>query len=141
MKSLGLCIGSSSVGYVLLEKGRGCINVLEQDAIPHEGNPRHIIEQIMNSDKLSSFDKFTVTGRKFRNMLEASSISEPEAIEQSYRYLSKQNPDLRDANVIISAGGETFLVYELDRNGKIVNVHTGNKCASGTGEFFLQQLK
>ncbi|WP_341877009.1 acyl-CoA dehydratase activase [Defluviitalea saccharophila] len=141
LKSLGLCIGSSSVGYVLLEKDGDCINVLEQNAIPHEGNPRHIIKQIMNSDTLGSFDHITTTGRKFRNMLDASSISEPEAIEQAYRFISKQNPDLKDANVIISAGGETFLVYALDRTGKIVNVHTGNKCASGTGEFFLQQLK
>ncbi len=30
---------------------------------------------------------------------------------------------------------------ELDENGSIADVHSGNKCASGTGEFFLQQLK
>ena len=28
----------------------------------------------------------------------------------------------------------------IDR-GRIANVITGNKCASGTGEFFLQQLR
>lgn len=141
MKSLGLCIGSSSVGYVLLEKDGDCINILEQNLIPHEGNPRHIIKQIMRSDTLRSSDQIAVTGRKFRNLLDASSISEPEAIEYAYRYISNQNLDLKDSNVVISAGGETFLAYELDRNGKIINVHTGNKCASGTGEFFLQQLK
>ncbi len=42
---------------------------------------------------------------------------------------------------VVSAGGETFMVYALDRFGKIANVFTGNKCASGTGEFFLQQLR
>ena len=35
--------------------------------------------------------------------------------------------------------GETFIVYKLDKYGKIINVFTGNKCASGTGEF-LQQM-
>lgn len=33
------------------------------------------------------------------------------------------------------------MVYLLDKNGRIVEVKSGNKCASGTGEFFLQQLK
>ena len=33
------------------------------------------------------------------------------------------------------------MVYVLDRMGQISNVITGNKCASGTGEFFLQQLR
>ena len=45
------------------------------------------------------------------------------------------------ADCIVSAGGETFMAYELDARGMIVNVLTGNKCASGTGEFFLQQIK
>lgn len=141
MKSLGLCIGASSIGYVLLEREKDSIHVLEQNLIPHEGNPRNIIKQIMTSDRIKYFDRITVTGRKFRNMLDASSISEPEAIEYAYRYASQENPELLDINIIVSAGGETFLVYEIDKNGKIVNVHTGNKCASGTGEFFLQQLK
>ena len=33
------------------------------------------------------------------------------------------------------------MVYVLNRFGQISNVLTGNKCASGTGEFFLQQLR
>jgi predicted CoA-substrate-specific enzyme activase len=33
------------------------------------------------------------------------------------------------------------MVYALNREGQISNVLTGNKCASGTGEFFLQQLR
>ncbi len=32
------------------------------------------------------------------------------------------------------------MVYHLDSDGKVDEIHTGNKCASGTGEFFLQQL-
>ncbi len=33
------------------------------------------------------------------------------------------------------------MVYILDKDGKISTVKTGNKCASGTGEFFLQQIR
>ena len=33
------------------------------------------------------------------------------------------------------------MVYALNSSGSIANVITGNKCASGTGEFFLQQLR
>ncbi|PIP09022.1 MAG: activase, partial [Syntrophobacteraceae bacterium CG23_combo_of_CG06-09_8_20_14_all_50_8] len=39
------------------------------------------------------------------------------------------------------AGGETFLVYVLGDDDRICGVKTGNKCASGTGEFFVQQLR
>jgi len=42
---------------------------------------------------------------------------------------------------VVSAGGENFLVYILGKDGKIWAVRTGNKCASGTGEFFLQQIR
>jgi len=42
---------------------------------------------------------------------------------------------------VASLGAETFLVYSLDNNGHIVNVNSKNKCAAGTGEFFLQQIK
>ena len=32
------------------------------------------------------------------------------------------------------------MAYLLDNDGKVETVHTGNKCASGTGEFLVQQL-
>ncbi|MDR0731012.1 MAG: acyl-CoA dehydratase activase [Treponema sp.] len=37
-------------------------------------------------------------------------------------------------------GGEDLVVYSLDASGKIINNFSGNKCASGTGEFLKQQL-
>ena len=40
----------------------------------------------------------------------------------------------------MSLGGENFVVYTIDENGKIITSFSGNKCASGTGEFFKQQL-
>jgi predicted CoA-substrate-specific enzyme activase len=93
---------------------------------------------MIDDDLLRSVDGFAVTGRKLKNMLKAPSLAEPEAVEYAYRYLRETCPD---AEAIVSAGGETFMAYGLDRSGRIINVHTGNKCASGTGEFFLQQIK
>ncbi|MHB1420282.1 MAG: acyl-CoA dehydratase activase, partial [Bacillota bacterium] len=58
--------------------------------------------------------------------------------EYAYHYVRDTYSDI---DAIVSAGGETCLVYQLDPRGKIINVFAGNKCASGTGEFFLQQVK
>jgi predicted CoA-substrate-specific enzyme activase len=44
------------------------------------------------------------------------------------------------ANAVVSMGGEDLIVYSLDENGKIRGSFSGNKCASGTGEFLKQQL-
>lgn len=139
MKTLGLCIGASNISLVLVAREEGGrIEVLQARTIPHEGNPRQTIAKLVDSELLRSADGLAVTGRKLKNMLKAPSIAEPEAVEHAYRYLQSSCPDV---DAIVSAGGETFMAYGLDRNGRIINVHTGNKCASGTGEFFLQQIK
>ena len=78
-----------------------------------------------------------VTGKKFRNLINAFSISEPEAIEESVKYFKLNGEEF----AIASLGGESFIVYQLNNSGNIDNVITGNKCASGTGEFFLQQIR
>jgi len=41
---------------------------------------------------------------------------------------------------LLSLGSENFILYELGEGGTVAGVRTGNKCASGTGEFFLQQI-
>ena len=40
---------------------------------------------------------------------------------------------------MVSLGGESFLVYLL-ADGRIANVLSHNKCAAGSGEFFVQQI-
>ncbi len=138
MKSLGLCIGASNIGFVILEQDQDTIKVIESKTIAHEGNPRKVVGTLLTSNVLKSVDRMAVTGRKLRHMLNVSTVSEPEAVEYAYQF-NKENHG--DVSIVVSAGGETFMVYQLDYNGKIIDVYTGNKCASGTGEFFLQQLK
>ena len=137
MRSLGMCIGASTVTYANIERDQNQSQVLNADAIIHDGNPEKVVGEILAKARIDGIDRLAVTGRKFRSMVKAATIPEPEAIELSYGFVRNGS----SADLIVSAGGETVMVYLLDSNGRISDVSTGNKCASGTGEFFLQQLK
>jgi predicted CoA-substrate-specific enzyme activase len=155
IKSLGICLGASTVSLVQMKLDRDQRNhrsdhgsganhlgsapaLLEYGLYPHEGDPKQTLVRSLERLDLSSFDKIVATGRKFRKFVNLTSISEPEAVESAYPYVK---PADVACPAVISAGGETFMVYVLDQAGRISNVITGNKCASGTGEFFLQQLR
>lgn len=142
MKSLGICLGASTVSMVQLEQnttaGINRPNIVNFSRHPHDGNPKKTLRSALGALDLTSFDRIAATGRKFRKFIHLSSISEPESVEHAYGYIK---PKGISCPAIVSAGGETFMVYVLDSSGRISNVLTGNKCASGTGEFFLQQIK
>ncbi len=129
---LGINIGASSISTVELQKTDGHIKIISAKTIAHHGNPKQIIEEIFQNETPVNI---VVTGRKFRSLLNVTSIPEPEAVELSAEFLQL------DTDIIISAGGENFIIYLLDKNRRISKCMTGNKCASGTGEFFLQQIK
>jgi predicted CoA-substrate-specific enzyme activase len=79
-----------------------------------------------------------VTGRAFRSAVSLTTISEPQAIEYALR-AAFEGQIMPDA--LISAGGETQMLYKVGPHGAILSAQSGNKCASGTGEFFLQQIR
>lgn len=148
---LGICLGASTISMVRLETApvsdSGCKTgepapsppqIIDHAVYPHEGNPKETLVKGLETADLSGVDRIVATGRRFRKFVNLSSISEPEAVEYAYAYTK---PDGISCHAIVSAGGETFLAYLLNGNGRISNVLTGNKCASGTGEFFLQQLR
>jgi predicted CoA-substrate-specific enzyme activase len=138
MKVLGICLGASTVTAVRLEGGASTPCIIGHHIRPHDGNPRQTLLDVLEAIDLRDVDRIAVTGRKFRHYVNLTTIAEPEAVEQAYAFVKP--PDCR-CQAIVSAGGETFMVYVLDARGRIGNVITGNKCASGTGEFFLQQLR
>jgi predicted CoA-substrate-specific enzyme activase len=147
LKALGLCLGASTLSVVQLEMGQSLKTnptvetrpkVIDYSLYTHEGDPKQTLLDAFDRLDLNSFDRIAATGRKFRKFVNLSSIPEPEAVEHAYPYVKP--PDV-DCPAVVSAGGETFMVYALDSSGRITNVITGNKCASGTGEFFLQQLR
>jgi predicted CoA-substrate-specific enzyme activase len=131
-ESVGFCIGASSVSQVRLIESFNKPAILSSRSIPHHGDPKSVIHELFNN---GTPENAVVTGRKFRKLLNITSITEPEAVELALEYLNLK------ADVVVSIGGENFIVYQLDGRGKISKCITGNKCASGTGEFFIQQIK
>jgi len=138
MKALGLCLGASTVSIVELENEAGKPRITGHSVHPHEGDPKRTLFAALTDYDLASFARIGVTGRKFRQFVNLSSISEPEAVEYAYHFVKPKDVS---CPAVVSAGGETFMVYVMNRQGQISKVLTGNKCASGTGEFFLQQLR
>jgi predicted CoA-substrate-specific enzyme activase len=128
--SIGICLGASTVSIAERFKDK-----IRFHRINHEGKVAQTVQGILDTALTA---KVGITGRKFKKLLNIPTVSEPEAVELAYDYIKPSCPGI---DCIISAGGETFLVYALDEQGKIKSVYTGNKCASGTGEFFLQQIK
>jgi len=143
VNSLGLCLGASTVSLVHVvlrpdSEGNLTPRVEGHAQFPHEGDPKKTLEKALRGIDIGTFDRIAATGRRFRHFVNLTAISEPEAVEHAYRFVKPQGID---CPAVVSAGGETFMVYVLDGNGRIANVLTGNKCASGTGEFLLQQLR
>ena len=79
-----------------------------------------------------------VTGRAASRQLPLHNICESQAIEEALGFLGI---DCSQYDRVVSAGGEMILAYQLDHEGRVASVRAGNKCASGTGEFFLQQIR
>ena len=137
LKSFGICLGASTISAVELLRENGEIKVGRVIIKPHEGNPKEEFAQVIKELKTDE-TPVLVTGRKFRKFVSLPSITEPEAVEYALEYVSEEK---KNFDAVVSAGGETFMVYRLDHDQKIAGISTGNKCASGTGEFFLQQIK
>jgi predicted CoA-substrate-specific enzyme activase len=148
-KSLGICLGASTISVVQMETcsnghpgGRAEKNsgtrVVDFSVHYHGGDPKQSMMSVVENIDFNTFDRIAVTGRKFHRFINLSAISEPEAVEHAFKFIK---PEGVSCPAVVSAGGETFMTYVLNSNGRISNVLTGNKCASGTGEFFLQQLR
>ena len=145
INSLGICLGASTVSLVSMELEQGMDGksktkprLVKYSLHSHDGNPKQTLLSALKPLNMNSYDRIAVTGRRFRKFVKLSSISEPEAVEYAYSFVK---PADIVCPAVVSAGGETFMVYVMDGQGKISNVLTGNKCASGTGEFFLQQIR
>ncbi|MCG8569070.1 MAG: acyl-CoA dehydratase activase [Spirochaetes bacterium] len=136
-EAVGICLGATTFTLVELKEENNQITINNKIIQEHEGDPKSIFSKVVSQYNLE--DKYVgVTGRKFRRILNFSSIIEPEAVEYAYDFVNQKQISY---DAIVSAGGETFMVYEIDKKGKISRISSGNKCASGTGEFFMQQIK
>ena len=130
MYSLGINIGSSNVKVALLDDNKIVWNAVE----PHEGNFLGTLKKVLSSCKLPADIKVLATGTEGRHLLNIHSVIEPLCVEEVLQKLNHQ------IDALVSLGGEDLVVYTIDKSNKIITSFSGNKCASGTGEFFKQQL-
>jgi len=139
MKTLGICFGATTVQYVKLNASKAGAAAIEATGrVAHEGDPKGVALKLLSDPEIAGVDRIAVTGRAFRASVDLSAISEPEAVECALR---RTYPGGDAPHLVISSGGETQLVYVINSKGGVSSVHSGNKCASGTGEFFLQQIR
>ena len=130
MKSIGINIGSSSLKTVVIENGKELWNKV----VPHEGDFQSAVIKVLTESQLEEGIPALVTGTEGRFLLAANSVIEPVCIEKALEVTGHK------VDAVVSMGGEDLVVYTIDDNSKIVNNFSGSKCASGTGEFFKQQL-
>jgi predicted CoA-substrate-specific enzyme activase len=130
-KTCGINIGSSSVKVAVLDSGR----LVFSAAIAHEGDVRRTLNRILHQASVKPGIRTLVTGNEGRKQIRVKGVIEAVALQETLRLKGIQ------CQAVVAMGGEDLVVYVLDEQYHIRNSFSGNKCASGTGEFFKQQLK
>ncbi|MDR2964777.1 MAG: acyl-CoA dehydratase activase [Treponema sp.] len=130
MQSLGINIGSTSLKMALINDN----SVVWSASVPHEGDFGAAVRKLLAEGNIPEGIPALVTGNEGRFMFDIAGTLEPLCVEAALRSLKI------NADAVVSMGGEDLIVYSLDTDGKIINNFSGNKCASGTGEFLKQQL-
>ncbi|MDR1955928.1 MAG: acyl-CoA dehydratase activase [Treponema sp.] len=115
---------------VLVENGQ----VRWSAVTPHEGDFGAAVRKLLAEGMVPLGTPTLVTGNEGRFMFDAAGTVEPLCVEAALKALSLK------ADAVVSMGGEDLVVYSLNAEGRIINNFSGNKCASGTGEFLKQQL-
>jgi len=129
--ALGIDVGSTSIKVCLLAEGRERWSEVRA----HDGDLPGTVRALLGSHHVPAGVPTMVTGAEGRRQLRIDGIIAPVAVERALSALGEQ------VGAVVSVGGEDLVVYTVDGDGRIVNTYAGNKCASGTGEFFAQQLK
>ncbi len=120
MSHVGVNVGALTIKVVCL---RGDETIAKVTA--HQGRPQEVLRQMLAAD-FADGEYFGVSGGM-------GHISEATVIQRALREVGGA------FDAIASLGGESFLVYLL-AGGKIAGVLSHNKCAAGSGEFFVQQI-
>jgi predicted CoA-substrate-specific enzyme activase len=122
MSFLGINIGALTVKVVAVQSGK------KEDArvMAHQGRPLEVLAQLIALPEFAGAEYFGVSG-------DLGHISEFAAIQRALHETGI------GFDAVVSLGGESFLVYTLT-DGRVTNVLSHNKCAAGSGEFFVQLI-
>jgi len=135
---LGVCIGSHSISWTLLDKKDLIKNqIIKNGYLQHHGRPVDCVKELID-DMENLYDLVNITGKNLIFAKEMNYIPEVESVESSYKFFKSKYTGI---DGIIDCGAETIFYYPVDSFGNIIDVVAGNKCASGTGEFLVQQIK
>ncbi len=131
-RTLGIDIGSVNVKVCLLDDD----GTPRHAVVAHEGDLDAALKEAFGRIALLPGDLLPAmaTGGTGRSRLAVPDLIPPIAIEAALR-----SKGLRP-RAVVSLGGEDMVVSVFDNAGRIQTSYAGNKCASGTGEFFRQQL-
>ncbi len=121
MKYIGINIGALTVKLAVLDGAQTFAAV-----VPHLGRPLAVLEKLLAEKDFAGADYYGVSGH-------LGHLSEAAAIQRALGEVKS------DFDAVVSLGGESFLVYIVAK-GRISNVLSHNKCAAGSGEFFVQQI-
>ena len=58
----------------------------------HHGNPQQLFESVIETLPLKEYARVAVTGRKFRHLVNLTSIPEPEAVEEAFLHINGTGP-------------------------------------------------
>jgi len=130
MNSLGINVGSSSIKAVMTDGSR----IQWQKVVEHEGSFQDTLTGIIKEMNVPEGTPVLTTGTEGRYLVNTNNVLESICIEEALKAINYK------VDAVVSLGGEIFVVYTIDSDGKIITSFSGNKCASGTGEFFKQQL-
>ncbi|MGQ9661117.1 MAG: acyl-CoA dehydratase activase [Kiritimatiellia bacterium] len=128
---LGIDIGASRVKVAGLGDG-STLTVLRISE--HRGDPVRVLVDMLSEIRPEQVAGIAATGREAAQRLHSWHVVESEALSEGLRVLNLR------PQVVISLGGESFVVYPIDEAGEVMDHVTGNRCAAGTVEFFRQQL-
>jgi predicted CoA-substrate-specific enzyme activase len=118
---VGVNIGALSIKVVSLQDGKTHARV-----VGHEGRPLTVLERVLAEEERGNRRYVGVSGH-------LGHISEVAALQRALDELGDE------FDAVASLGGESFLVYLLSGK-RVLDVLSHNKCAAGSGEFFIQQI-
>ncbi len=121
MSYVGVNIGALTVKVAAI---RG--DARSATVVSHQGRPLEVLHEVLGRPEFADAEYFGVSGQ-------LGHVPEVAAIQRALREVNGT------FDAVASLGGESFLVYLLV-DGKLTNVLSHNKCAAGSGEFFVQQI-